>query len=98
MRTTTEVFGGAQAMVAAVTAMLVLQAAQAHPATGRFPFPMWTTRPQDVSVVLTAPRSTYVAGEVVRIRARVVNTSNRALGIIRRVPDWMIFGIMIKNG
>jgi hypothetical protein len=81
-----------------VAAMLVLQSAQAHSAPGAFPFPDWTTRPQAVSVLLTAPRTTYVAGEDVRIHVRVINTSNQVLALIRRVPDWFIFGITIKNG
>ena len=86
-------------MVAAVlTAMLVLQTAQAHSVPGGFPFPIWMSRPQDVSVLLTAPRTTYVAGEDIRIHVRVVNISNQALGDVRRVPDWFIFGITIKNG
>jgi hypothetical protein len=85
-------------MVAAVmTAMLVLQTAQAHPAPNGFPFPNWTTRLQDLSVVLTAPQTTYVAGEDVRIHVRVVNNSNQALSLFG-LPDWMIFGITIKNG
>jgi hypothetical protein len=86
-------------MVAAVvTAMLVLQTAQAHSVPGAFPFPDWTTRPQDVSVLLTAPRTTYIAGEDVRIHVRLINTSNQVLGLITRVPDWFMFGITIKNG
>jgi hypothetical protein len=93
----TEGFEGEQAMVAAVmTATLVLQMAQAHPAPSEIP--MWTTRPQDVIVLLTAPRTTYVAGEDVRIHVRVVNSSSQALRVVIRVPDWLIFGITIKNG
>jgi hypothetical protein len=86
-------------MVAAVvTAMLVLQTAQGHPASNAFPFPDWTTRPHDASVLLTATRTTYVAGEDVRIRVRLINTSDRTLSLVIRMPDWLIFGITIKNG
>jgi hypothetical protein len=86
-------------MVAAVvTAMLVLQPAQSHPAPNGFAFPNWTTRLQDLSIVLTAPRITYISGEDVRIHVRVVNISNQALLGISRAPDWLIFGITIKNG
>jgi hypothetical protein len=82
---------------AVVTALLVVQTAQAHPAPNAFPFPDWTTRPRDASILLTAPRTTYVAGEDVRIHVRVINTSNHVLGLTRRVPDWFMFGITIKN-
>jgi hypothetical protein len=85
-------------MVAAVvTAMLVLQTAQAHPAPNGFPFPNLITRLQDVSVLLTAPRTTYVAGQDVRIHIRLVNNSNQALSLIG-FPDWLRFQITIKNG
>lgn len=86
-------------MVAAVvTAMLVLQLVQTHSAPGTFPIPKWTTHLQDLSVLLTAPRTTYVAGEDVRIRVRAFNISNHALLGISRVPDWLIFGITIEHG
>lgn len=95
----TEVCVGEQAMVAAVmTAMLVLQTAQAHSAPNGFPYPYWTTRLQDLSILLTAPRTTYISGEDVRIHVRVVNISNQTLSDVRRVPDWFIFGITIENG
>jgi hypothetical protein len=77
---------GEQAMVAAVvTAMLVLQTAQAHSAPGEFP-PNWMTRPQDVSVLLTAPRTTYVAGEDVRIHVRVVILQIKRSVILEECP------------
>ena len=58
---------------AVVTTLLVVQTAQAHPAPNAFPFPDWTTRPQDVRVLLTAPRTTYITGEDVRIHVREIN-------------------------
>jgi hypothetical protein len=74
-------------MVAAVvTAMLVLQTAQAHPAPNGFPFPNLITRLQDVSVLLTAPRTTYVAGEDVRIHVRVVILQIKRSVILEECP------------
>jgi hypothetical protein len=84
-------------VVALVLSMLVLQTAQAHSAPGAFPYPNLTTRLQDVSVVLTAPRTSYVAGEDVRIHVRVVNNSNQAFSLFG-YPDWFRFGITINNG